>query len=52
MTADSAHDFLTKNRIKYILFTKYEGDRRAFETHYPFLKQIFSNTDATVYMYE
>jgi hypothetical protein len=49
MPANSVRTWFTNHRVRYILFTSYDGDGAAFQSTYPFLTPIFSNSAATVY---
>ncbi len=51
LTPDKAQKWLTENTIRYILFTKYDGDKTKFEENYSFLKPAFSNPESTVYQF-
>ena len=41
--------WLSENRIKYVLFTFYDGDKLKFENRYPFLVKIFENSRSVIY---
>ncbi len=49
MTPSNALIWLKDKRIRYVVFTQYDGDVAAFHQTYPFLKLIFSERGATVF---
>jgi hypothetical protein len=49
MSAGDAQKLISENYIRYILLTKYDGNRINFEENYPFLKKIFENTGCAIY---
>lgn len=48
MTSGEAKSWLNENHIRYILFTKFDGDIKRFWLTYPFLRVLFANPEATV----
>ncbi|MFC1647298.1 hypothetical protein ACFL1A_03360 [Patescibacteria group bacterium] len=44
-----AKNFLLENNIRYAIFTKYDGDKMIFESHYPFLDNVFENEEIGIY---
>lgn len=49
LSQDDALVWLTSHHVTYVLFTQYDGDVSAFQSHYPFLTPIFSTPTATVF---
>lgn len=49
MPPDEARGFLSASHIRYILFTRSDGNEENFSTYYPFLMVAYKNSDATVY---
>ncbi len=49
LTLDNPEVWLAENHIKYVIFTKYDGNLDLFRQHYPFLKIIFQNADVSIF---
>ncbi len=49
LSPQKARQWLQGSRIRYVIFTQYDGDVAAFHQTYPFLKLIFSERGATVF---
>jgi hypothetical protein len=49
MTDNEARQFMTRNRIRYVFLTSYDSMMMTFGHTYPFMKQLYGNSDATVY---
>ncbi|MBI5620905.1 hypothetical protein HY949_03940 [Candidatus Gottesmanbacteria bacterium] len=47
MTTGEAKQWLNNNTIRFILFTKFDGDIKRFWITYPFLKVLFTTPQAT-----
>jgi hypothetical protein len=45
----TAVSWIEKEKIRFVLLTRFDGDRRAFESAYQFLKPLFANSEAAVY---
>jgi hypothetical protein len=52
MTPDAARQWMNDKRIRYVLLTFRDIHPRQLETHYPFLKSIYSSTNITIYRVE
>ncbi len=48
MKASEATQWLRENRIRYLVFTKFDGDLARFRIAYPFLKVLRTSPSATV----
>lgn len=48
MTGSEAKEWLITNQIRFILFTKFDGDIKRFWLNFPFLKVGYANAEATV----
>jgi len=49
MDEAAAKEWLTRERVTYVVFTDMDGSKEAFEQAYPFLTPVFSTPTATVY---
>jgi len=52
MDSESGLDWLKQNRIRYVIHTAYDGNREVFKANYPFLIEIYHNSDVAVYKTE
>ncbi len=46
-----AKNFLLSNSIRYVMWTKYDGDVRQIEKDYPFLQTVFKNDMVSIFTY-
>ena len=49
MDSKEAERWLKEKSIRYVLFTKFDGDISRFENAYPFLKKLFTTGEATIW---